>query len=64
MSTTPSARGWWSAPRRAGQAGAVTVVGWNNNIPDQVVIGEGATIYPLLKPGHWKKVIAAGEVLK
>jgi glucose-1-phosphate adenylyltransferase len=45
-------------------AGAVTVVGWNNNIPDQVVIGEGATIYPLLKPGHWKKVIAAGEVLK
>lgn len=46
------------------QARDVTVVGWNNNIPDQVVIGEGATIYPLLKPGQWKKVIAAGEELK
>jgi glucose-1-phosphate adenylyltransferase len=49
----------------AGQvAEAVTVVGWNNIIPNQVVIGEGATIYPLLGSGRWKKVVAAGEVLR
>jgi glucose-1-phosphate adenylyltransferase len=46
------------------QAEAVTVVGWNNIVPNQVVIGEGATIYPLLGSGRWKKVIAAGEVLR
>ncbi len=46
------------------QANGVTVIGWNNQIPDQVVIGEGATIYPLLKTGQWKKVITAGEVLR
>lgn len=46
------------------QANGVTVIGWNNQIPEQVVIGEGATIYPLLKPGQWKKVIIAGEVLR
>jgi ADP-glucose pyrophosphorylase len=46
------------------QAEAVTVVGWNNIIPNQVVIGEGATIYPLLGSGRWKKVVAAGEVLR
>ncbi|MBB5348361.1 glucose-1-phosphate adenylyltransferase [Desulfoprunum benzoelyticum] len=46
------------------QAEAVTVVGWNNIVPNQVVIGEGATVYPLLGSGRWKKVIAAGEVLR
>lgn len=46
------------------QAGEITVIGWNNQIPDQAVIGEGATVYPLLKAGQWKKVIAAGEVLR
>ncbi len=45
-------------------ADGVTVVGWNNHVPDQVVIEEGATIYPLLKAGQWKKVVTAGEVLR
>ncbi|MDP3481231.1 MAG: sugar phosphate nucleotidyltransferase [Desulfoprunum sp.] len=46
------------------QANGVTVIGWNNQVPEQVVIGEGATIYPLLKASRWKKVITAGEVLR
>jgi glucose-1-phosphate adenylyltransferase len=46
------------------QARKVTVVGWNNRIPGQVVIGEGATIWPELKPSGWKKVVESGEVLK
>lgn len=46
------------------QANGVTVIGWNNQVPEQVVIGEGATIYPLLKASQWKKVITAGEVLR
>lgn len=46
------------------QAGKVSVIGWNNNVPGQSVIGEGATIWPELKPGVWKKVVGKGEVLK
>lgn len=46
------------------QAGKVSVIGWNNRIPGQTVIGEGATIMPELKSVDWKKVIEAGEVLK
>ncbi|WP_163340037.1 glucose-1-phosphate adenylyltransferase family protein [Desulfopila sp. IMCC35008] len=46
------------------QAGKVSVVGWNNQIPGQTVIGEGATIWPELKSSNWKKVVETGEVLK
>lgn len=46
------------------QARKVSVVGWNNRVPGQVVINEGATIWPELKPSGWKKVVESGEVLK
>ena len=46
------------------QSRQITVIGWNNVVPDQVVIGEGATVYPLLRNGQWKKLVAAGEVLR
>ncbi len=46
------------------KADKVSVFGWNNQIPGQVVIGEGATIWPDLKPARWKKVVEAGEVLR
>ncbi len=42
----------------------VTVVGWNNNVPRQTIIEEGATIYPHLKFGNWLRHIKAGEVLR
>jgi glucose-1-phosphate adenylyltransferase len=42
----------------------VTVLGWNNRVPGQTIIGEGATIYPGLKNARWKKVVEAGEDLK
>lgn len=46
--------------------GQVTVVGWDNHVPEAMVIGEGATIYPHLEHGQWPRnnVVAAGEVLK
>ena len=47
-----------------GQANKVTVLGWNNRVPEQTLIGSGATIYPDLKHSTWKKVVPAGEVLK
>ncbi|MFV0438245.1 MAG: glucose-1-phosphate adenylyltransferase family protein [Desulfopila sp.] len=46
------------------QARKVTVIGWNNRIPEQAMIGEGATIWPDRNSASWKKIIAAGEVLK
>lgn len=46
------------------RADKVTVIGWNNRVPEQAMIGEGATIYPELNNKSWKKIVAAGEVLK
>lgn len=46
------------------QAKEISVVGWNNQIPPQSVISEGATIWPELNGNSWKKVIKAGEVLR
>lgn len=44
----------------------VTVVGWDNHVPDGVEIGEGATIYPHLRRDKWpeNKKVENGEVLK
>ena len=46
--------------------GQVTVIGWDNQIPDGMSIGKGATVYPHLAQSLWPKnnVLAAGEVLK
>ncbi len=46
------------------QARNVSVIGWNNRIPGQVRIGDGATIWPELKPGDWKKHIDSGELIR
>lgn len=42
----------------------VTVIGWNNVIPDKTVIGEGATIYPRLAATSWPARVKQGEVLR
>lgn len=42
----------------------VTLIGWNNRVPDGTIIGEGATIYPHLTFEQWVKEVKAGEVLK
>jgi len=41
----------------------VTVLGWNNQIPKETRIEEGATIYPQIERGGWPALIKAGEVL-
>jgi len=40
---------------RAGgvSAGNVTVIGWNNRVPDQMIIGAGCTVYPRVAPENW-----------
>jgi glucose-1-phosphate adenylyltransferase len=43
-------------------AGKITVMGWNNHVPDQTHIEEGATIYP--NQGTWPTLVKSGEVLR
>jgi glucose-1-phosphate adenylyltransferase len=45
-------------------AAKVTVIGWNNSVPDGVHIGEGATVYPNLHVEQWPQEVKPGEVLK
>lgn len=53
-------------PDLGGEAEQVTVIGWNNHVPDGTRIGEGATVYPHLSAEQWSsaKNVEAGEVLK
>lgn len=45
-------------------ASDVTVLGWNNKIPEGTSIGMGATVYPQIGNEKWPEHVAAGEVLK
>ena len=51
-------------PEVCGAETGVTVIGWNNAIPDNTVIGEGATIYPRLAGASWPAQVKKGEVLR
>jgi len=42
----------------------VTVVGWNNKVPEGVIIGEGATVYPQIPKERWPAILGAGEELR
>jgi glucose-1-phosphate adenylyltransferase len=42
----------------------VTVLGWNNLIPEEAVIGSDCTIYPALKPEKIAKRIKTGEIVR
>jgi glucose-1-phosphate adenylyltransferase len=42
----------------------VTMIGWNNKVPDNAAIGEGATIYPQIPNRNWPIIVKAGEVLR
>lgn len=42
----------------------VTVIGWNNLVPDKTTIGEGATVYPNLSPKSWPSRVLSREVLR
>lgn len=46
------------------KADKVTIIGWNNHIPVQTIIEEGAIIYPNIKKSKWPSIISAGEVLQ
>jgi glucose-1-phosphate adenylyltransferase len=51
-------------PEVCDTATEVTVVGWNNKVPDRTVIGEGATVYPDLTCKSWPACVQKGEVLR
>lgn len=53
-------------PQCGEDARLVTLVGWNNHVPDGMSLGEGATVYPNIPPEQWEGIeqVAAGEVLK
>lgn len=42
----------------------VTVVGWNNFIPDKTVIGSDCTLYPALSADKLLREIKAGEIVR
>ncbi|MBC8208667.1 MAG: glucose-1-phosphate adenylyltransferase [Desulfobulbaceae bacterium] len=42
----------------------VTVVGWNNQIPNGTSVGPGATIFPRVGVDHWPAVVEAGRILE
>lgn len=42
----------------------VTVLGWNNFIPDKTVIGSDCTIYPVLGAEKFMREIKSGEVVR
>ena len=54
---------------RIGDEGPATdkeasVLGWNNFIPDQTVIGSDCTLYPTLKPEKLNRIIRSGEIVR
>lgn len=53
-----------AGPSRLKKDSPVTVVGWNNKIPADTEIREGATIYPDLPNGNWTGLVVSGEVLR
>jgi len=42
----------------------VTVVGWNNMIPENTVVGSDCTLYPSLKPEKLSREIKSGEIVR
>lgn len=53
-----------AGPQVCNEKTKVTVVGWNNTIPENTIIGEGATIYPQLSCNSWPDCVKEGEVLR
>lgn len=46
-------------------AGNISVIGWNNLVPDGMVIGSGCVVYPRLPKDSWPgRPLADGEVLQ
>ncbi len=53
------------AEAEPGCGDGITVVGWNNRVPDGLTIGRGCTIHPRLAPDRWPaRVVADHEELK
>ncbi len=46
------------------RSGRVTVLGWNNHVPENTVIGDGCTLYPELKPKNVPSVVKSGGIVR
>lgn len=42
----------------------ITVIGWNNHIPENILIGSGCTLYPSLESANFAKEIKNEEVVR
>jgi len=42
----------------------VTVIGWNNHVPDQTRIEKGVVVYPDTKEAKWTSIVKDGEELR
>lgn len=51
-------------PVSSQQDSEITVIGWNNQVPQGTVVGEGATIYPQIDVHKWPGHVQTGEVLR
>lgn len=51
-------------PERCGPNTEITLIGWNNKVPSNTAIGEGATIYPHIEKKLWPISVKAGEELR
>ncbi len=51
-------------PESGSDAEKVTIMGWNNKVPDNTRIAPGATIYPQINQSDWPQNVEAGEVLR
>ncbi len=54
----------FGAGARIGGDQEVTVLGWNNHIPDHTIIGSDCTIYPHLRPERFNREIKNGETIR
>jgi glucose-1-phosphate adenylyltransferase len=52
-------------PKGEGSHGGITVVGWNNHVPEKTQIGRGCTVYPQLAIDGWRSdALPDNEVLR
>ena len=65
VNTTFGAGARVGRPKEDESDSGITVIGWNNIVPEGMTIGRGCTVYPKLDAQKWTELILSdGEVLR